>query len=99
MDNPSPLYVKLLGETAKIGWVELERYFASGSLLLVAGHKDLVEMAEAIADNRQDKVVEWLSAGELNKVTEAQAQDFIARDPDLWAVVVAPWILVQERSA
>jgi hypothetical protein len=27
-----------------------------------------------------------------------QAQDWQQRDPDLWAVVVAPWVLVQERE-
>jgi hypothetical protein len=26
------------------------------------------------------------------------AADFAARDPDLWAVVVSPWVCVQERS-
>lgn len=99
MDDKSPLYLNLLGETAKIGWVELERYFASGSLLYVAGTEDLVAIAEAIAQNRSDDVANWLNAGTLHKVTEAQAQDFVSRDPDLWAVVVAPWILVQERAA
>ena len=29
----SPLYLKLLAETAKIGWTELERFFARGMLL------------------------------------------------------------------
>lgn len=28
-----------------------------------------------------------------------QAQDWQARDPLLWAVVVAPWVLVQERDS
>jgi hypothetical protein len=27
-----------------------------------------------------------------------QATDFTARTPELWAVVVAPWVLVQERG-
>ena len=27
------------------------------------------------------------------------AEDLLARDPDLWAVVVAPWVVIQEREA
>ncbi|MCF3996773.1 DUF2288 family protein, partial [Pseudomonas aeruginosa] len=26
------------------------------------------------------------------------AKDFLERDPTLWAVVVAPWVVIQERA-
>ena len=38
-----------------------------------------------------------LFAGRIERLTTATARDWAARDPDLWAVVVAPWVLVQER--
>ena len=47
--TPSPLYVKLLGETAQIGWSELERFFAQGKLIWVKGDLDLVSVAEFLA--------------------------------------------------
>ena len=55
-------------------------------------------MAQAVAQNEQDKVAAWLNAGALHKTTAEQAQDLHERDPQLWAVVVAPWVLVQERA-
>ena len=58
--SPSPLYLKLIGETAQIGWSELERFFARGVLLRVARDLDLVSVAEAVASDDTKRVAEWL---------------------------------------
>lgn len=96
-EQASTLYAKLLGETAKISWQELQPFFARGNLLNVAVDADLVEVAMGVAEDDKTKVVAWLQSGTLNRVDESQAEDFLARDPELWAVVIAPWVLVQER--
>ncbi|MCY1398353.1 hypothetical protein D3C76_479610 [compost metagenome] len=97
-EQTSTLYAKLLGETAMITWQELQPFFARGALLRVAMELDLVEVAEAVAEDNGAKVAQWLAGGGLAKVDEKQAEDYLARDPQLWAVVVAPWVLVQERA-
>lgn len=96
-EQASTLYAKLLGETAKISWQELAPFFARGNLLKVGACADLVEVAMGVAEDDKSKVAAWLASGELSKVDEGQAEDFLARDPELWAVVIAPWVLVQER--
>lgn len=98
-EHASTLYAKLLGETAPITWQELQPVFARGALLWVEGTQDLVAVAQAVAENDKGKVAAWLHAGVLGKVDDARAEDLLARDPQLWAVVVAPWVLVQERTA
>jgi hypothetical protein len=96
--SPSPLYLKLFAETAQIEWPELERFFARGVLLKVARDLDLVSAAEALASDDTRRVAEWLSAGLLERVEPGVASDFAARNPELWAVVVSPWVCVQERG-
>jgi hypothetical protein len=96
--TPSALYAKLLGETAKIDWQDLERFFAQGKLLSVARDLDLVSVAEAIASDDAEHVTQWLSAGLLERMQAATAGDYAARQPELWAVVVSPWVCVQERG-
>ncbi|HEX5843801.1 MAG TPA: DUF2288 domain-containing protein [Pseudomonas sp.] len=98
-EQPSTLYAKLLGETAPITWQELQPTFARGALLLVEGTQDLIEVAQAVAQNDQVKVAAWLAGGQLSRVDDARAEDLFTRDPQLWAVVVAPWVLAQERAA
>ena len=97
-DQASTLYAKLLGETAKIAWQELQPFFARGQLLWVSAALDLVEVALAVAEDQGGKVAAWLQAGQVAKVDEPRAQDYLERDPELWAVVVAPWVLIQERG-
>lgn len=96
--EPSTLYAKLLGETASITWKELQPFFAKGALLWVEPSKDLIAVAEAFAENAEAKVADWLNSGEVSKVSESTALDLLERDPELWAVVVAPWVLIQERA-
>lgn len=95
-NQPSTLYAKLLGETARISWQELQPFFARGALLQVRAGADLVAVAEALADNQRETVAAWLADGQLYKVGEEQARDCLQRDPTLWAVVVAPWVVIQE---
>lgn len=96
--TPSPLYTKLLGETAKIDWQDLERFFAQGKLLSVARDLDLVSVAEAVASDDTQRVTQWVSAGLIERMQAATAADYAARNPELWAVVVSPWVCVQERG-
>lgn len=96
--SPSPLYLQLFSETAQIEWKELERFFARGVLLKVARDLDLVSTAEAVATDNTKQVAEWLSAGLVERVEPDTAADFASRNPELWAVVVSPWVCVQERG-
>ncbi len=96
--EPSTLYAKLLGETASIMWKELQPFFAKGALLWVEPSQDLIAVAEAFAENAEAKVAQWLQSAEVSKVSESKALELLERDPSLWAVVVAPWVLIQERA-
>jgi len=97
-EQRSPLYLKLLAETAQITWPELERFFAKGVLLLVAPNLDLIAVAEAIASDDTAHVAQWTSASLLQPMPSEIATQFAADNPSLWAVVVSPWVCVQARD-
>jgi hypothetical protein len=96
--EPSTLYAKLLGETSTIEWKALQPFFAKGDLLWVEPELDLIEAAQAVTQDDAEKVAAWMASGVLGRMTEAQALDVLERDPQLWAVVVSPWVMVQERA-
>ncbi|GFM51157.1 DUF2288 domain-containing protein [Pseudomonas capsici] len=96
--EPSTLYAKLLGETASISWKELQPFFAKGALLWVEEPLDLIEVAEAVAENDATRVSAWLASGQVGKVSESKAMELVESDPLLWAVVVSPWVLIQNRA-
>lgn len=82
-------------QTAQMHWSELERFFASGSLISVAPELDLIDVGARIAADDKGSVMEWMNAGLLYKTTDAQAEDWSGQDALIWTVVVKPWILVQ----
>jgi hypothetical protein len=85
-------------ETARIHWPELETHFARGVVIRVDADLDLVEVATCIANDDKDVVEAWINAGKVAHLDMSTAKDWGGRDPDLWAVVVAPWVVVQERE-
>ncbi|MDT3705404.1 MAG: DUF2288 domain-containing protein [Thiobacillus sp.] len=97
MTTPSDiLRAKLNLETAQLAWVELERHFARGVAIKVAPGMDLVNTALQVAENNAATVQEWLANGRIARVEMHDAEDWHARQPMFWTVVVAPWVLVQE---
>ena len=87
---------KIVGETAKIPWLELQRFFASGKVIWVAGELDLVEVACALQQDDVERVSEWTQNSLIAAVSDTQARQWITDDSQLWAVAVKPWVLVQE---
>ena len=92
------LRAKLNGETAKVCWAEMQRHHARGVVVRVAGNLDMIDVAVAMAHDDGAVVGRWMQAGQVGKVSDEEARDWLARDPALWSVVVAPWVLVQERA-
>lgn len=92
------LRAKINGETARMPWSELTRFFASGAVIAVSADLDLVEVAYSIAADDRHAVAQWMAENRIGKVSDAQASDWLAADATLWTVVVKPWILVQPSS-
>lgn len=97
-NNPQqvPLAKKLNLETAQITWKELEPHFAGGSVVSVASDLDLLVVAEQIVADNSDMIKQWMTDGKVQQVSDSQALSWSENDAILWAVVIKPWILVQD---
>ncbi len=85
-------------QTARVCWQELETHFARGVVIAVDSDLDLVEVATCFANDDKVAVEQWINDGRVRHLGMATARDWGERDPELWAVVVAPWVVVQERK-
>lgn len=86
---------RLNTETAKISWPELERHFARGVVVRVAKNLDLIKVAAAMVDDDKERVDAWLKAGLVARASDKDAKVWSKTQPTFWAVVVAPWVMVQ----
>jgi len=87
------------GQTAQLAWSELARFFAAGKVLFIAEELNLVEVAAAVSADDTEQVSKWLELQQLSSVNDQQAADWQQSDQLMWAVVTAPWVLIQLVSA
>ncbi len=86
---------KIISETAKIPWLDLQRFFAAGKVMQVTSELDLVDVAFALQEDDIEKVKIWTEKMQVFPVTDDDARNWVASNASLWAVVVKPWVLVQ----
>ncbi|SDX31900.1 hypothetical protein SAMN05421644_10174 [Allochromatium warmingii] len=97
LDDPETLErARINQETARLPWRELQRLFAQGRVIAVAPELDLVELALRCARDDAPTIAANLEQGRLAPVSDAQARAWLAADAEVWAVVVKPWVLVQQ---
>lgn len=86
---------KLNQDTAKINWSLLAEHQQQQAVVEVDSSLDLILVGcEFVRDNR-GQVEEWLRAGLIAKVSDEKSRIWTEDDLEMWAVVVAPWVLVQ----
>ena len=95
-DDAKILRARLNAETGRIAWPELAPHFARGAVVRVDESLDLIEVAASFVENRSALVETWMAAGNLASANDADAECWTRNDARFWAVVVAPWVLVQE---
>lgn len=96
-DPPGAQVEDFLAQTARIPFAELQRYFAAGKLIRVQDTLDLISVAVALANDETAVFAQWLAGGQVATVSDEEATLWLGQEQLLWAVVVDPWVLVQER--
>jgi hypothetical protein len=90
------LKAEILSETSKIPWSELQRFFAAGKAIYISMDLDLIEVALQISNDNSAMVEKWMNEGKVAPVSDDQARYWFDTDATVWAVVVKPWVLVQD---
>ena len=88
---------RLERERGELPWSELVRHFARGVVVVAAPRTDFLDVAVCLVDNDTHRLQSWIDAGAVRRASDDDARDWTAREPAFLCVVVAPWVLVQER--
>lgn len=92
------LLAKLNLETSRIGWRDLQTYYARGHVVRVESDLDLLDVAAELAADNTAQFQSWMADNLIGDVSPELAQNWYDHNTELWAVVVAPWVLVQDRN-
>lgn len=97
-EDTRELIAKLNGETAKIEWHQLQKHYASGSVIAVSVGFDLIKVAIALHQDDTAQIKQWLAQELVTEVTDSQAQQWYNDNTLVWALVIPPFVLVQESK-
>ena len=86
----------LNAQAGRIAWAELARYFAQGRVVCVAPDQDLLDVADSMVGDQVRAVERLHQRGCLHRARDDDARRWSEDQAEFWAVVVAPWVLVQE---
>ena len=98
MSETELLRAKLNRETGRTGWTDLEPHYRRGAVIHVNTALDLVDVAVRIAEDDTVSVKRWMKSGDIARLTPDQAAEYHRIGRIFWAVVVAPWVLIQEEA-
>ncbi|WP_461537525.1 DUF2288 family protein [Spongorhabdus nitratireducens] len=85
-------------QTAQIPWLELQRSYAQGRVIAVRADLDLIETATLLVENNTALIEKLIDQKSIMFANDDQAKKWFENDRMLWAVVVPPWVLVQDRE-
>lgn len=97
-ESPDEIKARLNLETSRIHWHELQTYYARGQVVRVAPELDLLSVAAELTADNKAQFEQWMAGGQVGEVAPDLARAWYDRNAELWAVVIAPWVLVQDRS-
>ena len=83
-------------ETGKLTWAELAPHFAKGSVVLADAKLDLIEVAFCLIKDNKTMLEDWIAQGLVKRAADDEAREWTEKNSDFWAVVAAPWVIVQE---
>lgn len=86
----------LNSQTGRIKWPDLARHFARGVVVCVKREADLVEVAQCLVDDQADRIAHMYQEGIVYRAQDEDAICWERAGTEFWAVVAAPWVLVQE---
>ncbi|MCX5900530.1 MAG: DUF2288 family protein, partial [Proteobacteria bacterium] len=74
------LRTTIRGEIGIIAWAALARFFAAGTAVAVDAELNLADVAFQFSKNNTAEVHQWMSAGNIRRVTDEQAKAWFAAD-------------------
>ena len=95
-DDSEDLRTRLSKERGPIDYLEVQKFFAKGVILVVDAQLDLVDVAEKIHADDTDCIEDWISAKLVVRAHDEHARKWLDNNTRFEAVTMMPWLLVQE---
>ena len=79
--------------TAK--WSDLQRHYALGSVYLLDGEVDMLELSIAVASDDAEKIKALLESGKMGQIPDDLAKNFAKDNSMFQCSIIQPFVFVQ----
>lgn len=83
-------------ESGKCDWNEIQVHFARGMVVVIDASLDLIDVSAKFVNDDKDAIESWMNEKKIWRALDDDAKRWLKDEPAFWAVVVPPWVLVQE---
>ena len=87
---------RLQKEQAEISYLEIQKFFAKGVILVVHRDVNLIDAAYKIHQDDAEAIAQLVDEKRLVRAHDAHAKRWLEEKTNFQAVTVAPWVVVQE---
>lgn len=91
-------YQRIEKESGELNWSELQAHFARGVVIYVSKDENLISVAEEVVKDNASHIEAMLESKQISRVSDDTARQWVVTNPLMRAVVIAPWVLIQEIS-
>ena len=79
--------------TAK--WSDLQRHYALGSVYLLDGSVDMIELSVAVANDDTTTIKALLESGKMGQIPDAMSKEFTKENSLFQCSIIQPFVFVQ----
>jgi len=97
-NDPDSIRKKLEGEAGTADWKVLEPHFLRGAIIIIAPDLDIIDVGVKVATDDAAQIEAWMKGGKIAKPGQTDADRWEKAGTEVTALVVAPFVLVQQRQ-
>ena len=90
-----PGFLRTRAEPRRFGKLRPADEHARNRAVFVDAELDLLTVAKWMAEDNSAEIGKLMQQQQFGLVSEEQAREFLRNNQEMWALVVAPWVLVQ----
>lgn len=79
-----------------ISYLELQKFFAKGVIVIIDQKLSLTEAATAVKNDDSEQIKVWVEQKKVTRANDKHAKKWLKDQSVFKAIATAPWVLVQE---
>ena len=97
-NDPDSIKKKLEAEVGSADWKVLKPHFLRNAIITVTPDLEIIDVGLKVAIDDAGQIEEWMNIGKIARPSQADADGWEKAGTEVTVLVIAPFVLVQQRQ-